>query len=686
MKYRHIAVSDLSEDQAEAELASLELELIHHDHLYFEDDKPEIADADYDALAERNKQIEARFPHLKKKHSRTERVGTTPSGRFPKALHMKPMLSLENAFHEEDLSQFITRVKKGLGGTTAVKFMAEPKIDGLSLSITYKDGQLARAATRGDGITGEDITENVRTIKEIPRTIPCTEEEIEIRGEVYINKADFKALNQTREEEGDALFANPRNAAAGSIRQLSPEITASRPLKFFAYSAVGVVSDIATQESLLNLLKAWGFQVNPLSKPLVDLDDMLHYYDQISNERSSLPYEIDGIVYKVNDFSLQAQLGYVSRAPKWAIAHKFPAEQIKTRIKKIHISVGRTGVLTPLAEVDPVFVGGVRVSKATLHNRDEIDRKDIREGDEVIIQRAGDVIPQIVKSLGSDPRRNPFTFPKSCPICGSHVYQEKDEVALRCSGGLTCSAQLLESLKHFVSKHAFDIDGLGGRKIDDLWDKKLVQSAADIFLLEENNKTTLTPLQNYPGWGSLSVKNLFASINRKRTISFDRFLYALGIRHVGRVTAQLLAAQFGTMKALQEKIELEEALETLTKIEGIGEVVAISILNFLSEDQNKQAIKNLLTHLTIKPTSKVSIESGHFFSGKTIVFTGTMQGISREEAQNKTKLCGGKITNSVSKNTDFVVYGENAGSKLEKAKALGVRVISEDEWKGYLDA
>lgn len=689
--FRSIPVQNLTPEQAEKELKDLETELLYHDKLYFEDDAPVITDAEYDALVRRNTEIERRFPDLVRADSRSARVGIKAAGRFSKAQHMQPMLSLENAFDENDVSQFLKRVRKGLelSDQDTIPIMVEPKIDGLSLALTYKNGFLVRGTTRGDGQEGEDITANVKTIPTIPDKIPYNSTSaLEVRGEVYMNIADFQKLNQQRRDAGEPLFANPRNGAAGSLRQLDPKITASRPLKFFAYGLVTSDTIAHKQSDLLQTLASWGFAITPQAKVCDTLKDLMEVYHQILGTRATLSYEIDGVVYKVNDFEDQKKLGFIARAPKWAIAHKFPAEQAETTLHKITINVGRTGVLTPLAELAPVFIGGVRVSRATLHNQDEIRRKDIREGDRVLLQRAGDVIPQIVRSIPKAGQRSaPFAFPSVCPACGSHIVQEADEVALRCSGGLTCPAQTLERLKHFVSKHAFDIDGLGGKRIDDLWHKGLVQAPSDLFTLETRNKKSLTPLENHPGWGELSVQNLFASIRQKRRIAFDRLIYALGIRHVGRVNAQNLAHHYKTFDQLWHALvqSANPSPDHMRVIEGIGEIVAVSILNFFSETKNQDEMLKLLSQLEIIAPQAVEIRADSFFANKTIVFTGTLSNISREEAQSQTKAKGAKITNSVSKKTDYVVYGADAGSKLEKAKALGVRILSEDEWRRYLD-
>jgi DNA ligase (NAD+) len=687
---RSLYVLDLNESQAKKELKDLEKELAFHDQLYFQEDSPEITDAEYDMLARRNQEIEEKFPHLKRSHSRTNRVGSSPSVRFKKVQHLTPMLSLDNAFHETDLNNFLNRSKKILKvpEEETLSFLAEPKIDGLSCSLRYESGKLVQASTRGDGITGEDITENVKTIKTIPHILKGEAPDlIEVRGEIYIEKKDFQNLNIMREQKGDPLFSNPRNAAAGSVRQLDSTITASRPLKFFAYGITGNdINNIATQKALFSKLKVWGFSINSLSQLCKNLPDMLKFYDKINETRFQISYDIDGVVYKVDSFRDQKTLGFVSRAPRWAIAHKFPAEQAETILNKIIIQVGRTGVLTPVAELEPITVGGVVVARATLHNQDELIRKDVRTGDRVLIQRAGDVIPQIVKSLGPSGKQRglQFEFPKNCPVCGSHIIKEKDEIALRCSGKLTCKAQLLQSLKHFVSKHAFNIEGLGGKRIDYLWEKEFIQNASDIFSLEARNEKFSPPLQKHEGWGAQSTENLFSSIESHRTVSLDRFIYSLGIRHIGRVTAKALAQYYETFEKWWGEVKKScdkesEAYTHLVSLEGVGEIVATSIINFAADPKNNIQIESLFLHLTIQP-DQTKKASHHFFSGKIIVFTGSLSTMPREEAQEKARFLGAKVTNSVSPKTDYVIYGAEAGSKLKKAKQLGISLLTEEEW------
>ncbi len=680
---RPISVNQLTEKEAALELAHLAEELAHHDRLYHEQDAPEITDEAYDALVLRNKQIEERFPHLKRKDSISERVGSQPLGSFKKVTHLKPMLSLDNAFKQEDVEAFLTRCKKLLHQET-LELMAEPKIDGLSAALTYENGRLIQAGTRGNGDVGEDITENVKTIRTIPSSLKGSyfPKKIEVRGEIYLPKQAFLKLNEEREKEGLSVFANPRNAAAGSVRQLDSAITASRPLHFFAYAVVSDEEVAPTQEGLLKLLKDWGFIVNPLIEKCRNEKELMAFYEKINAERSSLDYDIDGVVYKVNTFKDQEALGFIARSPRWALAHKFPAQQATTTLKNILIQVGRTGVLTPVAELEPITVGGVLVSRATLHNEEEIMRKDIRVGDKVLIQRAGDVIPQVVRSLGVEGSRraDPFPFPKRCPVCGSHVVKEVGEVAWRCSGGLICHAQTLEKLRHFVSKHAFNIEGLGHKRIDYFWEKKLIETPADIFTLEQRDRHKVTPLKTEEGWGEQSAKKLFEAIHQRSQVSLDRFIYALGIRHVGQVTAHILAAHYETFEQWWAEMQKETAYETLLTLEGVGEVVATSLKNFAEEPNNVHQMEKLIPHLKILPVRR-KMAGSHPLAGKTLVFTGTLKNMTRDEAQAKARALGAKVTNTVSSQTDYVVAGEAPGSKVQKAKKLGITILDELEWE-----
>ncbi|HEY9163754.1 MAG TPA: NAD-dependent DNA ligase LigA, partial [Magnetovibrio sp.] len=564
----------------------------------------------------------------------------------------------------------------------ALEMVAEPKIDGLSISLRYEHGKLVQAATRGDGEEGEDVTANARTVADIPHELPAgVPDVLEVRGEVYMSKADFFALNERQVAAGDKPFANPRNAAAGSLRQLDSSITARRPLMFFAY-AWGAVShaDWATHADFLERLKAWGFVVNPFTKVCASVADIVAHYDNIANVRSGLDYDIDGVVYKVNRLDWQERLGFVSRAPRWAIAHKFPAEKAETILNAISIQVGRTGVLTPVAELEPITVGGVVVSRATLHNADYIVEKDIRVGDRVRIQRAGDVIPQVVEVVddGHHASRAAFEFPTTCPACGSHAMREKDEAATRCTGGLVCPAQAHERLKHFVSRNAFDIEGLGGKHVVSFFDDGLVKTPGDIFRL------TAAMLEGREGWKDKSIQNLLSAIETKRTIDMPRFVFALGIRQVGQATARLLAKQYGTMERLREAMQGarvigSEALEELLSIDGIGRAMADDLVEFFAEPHNQEVLDDLLQFVTVEPFTAPSTE-GSPVAGKTVVFTGTLETMSRGEAKAKAESLGAKVSGSVSAKTDIVVAGPGAGSKEKRARELGLQVLSEAEW------
>jgi DNA ligase (NAD+) len=569
---------------------------------------------------------------------------------------------------------------------------AEPKIDGLSCSIRYEEGKLVQAATRGDGQTGEDITQNILTIQGIPHQLsgdfPAV---LEVRGEIYMRRDDFQTLNETQEKNGDKTFANPRNAAAGSLRQLDATVTASRPLRLFAY-ALGETSDLLadTQSGIRDRLRDLGFPVTEKTTLTDNIDELLNYHQAIEDQRSEIPYDIDGIVYKVDDLGLQDRLGFVARAPRWAIAHKFAAEKAITRLKNITIQVGRTGTLTPVAELEPVTVGGVVVSRATLHNADELERKDVRVGDMVKIQRAGDVIPQV---LGHIPDARPadaapFEFPAECPECGSLAIREEGEVAYRCTGGLICPAQAVERLKHFVSKGAFDIDGLGDKIIRQFWEKGLIKTPVDIFRLDEINQTLSPPLQQWEGWGDLSVKNLFEAIDTKKTIQIDRFIYALGIRQIGQATSKRLARRYDTFENLQQEMERAadhegDAYQKLINIDDIGPSTADDLIGFFAEPHNKDVVTDLLSILTLTPMPIIE-NDGSPVAGKTVVFTGKLQTMGRGEAKAAAEQKGAKVSGSVSKNTDYVVAGADAGSKLKKANDLGVTVLSEEEWKDLI--
>ncbi|MGR9239997.1 NAD-dependent DNA ligase LigA [Rhizobium leguminosarum] len=706
------AVDTLTIEEAAAELERLAKEIAHHDALYHGKDRPEISDADYDALKRRNDALEARFPELIREDSPSRHVGAAPSVTFSPVIHARPMLSLDNTFSQEDVQDFVAGVYRFLGRLPdqSIAFTAEPKIDGLSMSIRYENGRLVTAATRGDGTTGENVTANIRTIAEIPNELPKgVPAVVEIRGEVYMAKSDFLALNRQMEAEGKQTYVNPRNTAAGSLRQLDAKVTASRKLKFFAY-AWGEMSEMPadTQFSMVQTFKDWGFPVNPLMKRLNSVADILAHYDEIGLERPDLDYDIDGVVYKVDSLELQARLGFRSRSPRWATAHKFPAEQAFTEVEKVEIQVGRTGALTPVARLKPITVGGVVVTNATLHNEDYIkgignsgerirpEEHDIREGDTVIVQRAGDVIPQILdvvmEKRAADAR--PYEFPKTCPVCGSHAVREVNEKTgkmdsvRRCTGGFICRAQATEHLKHFVSRNAFDIEGLGSKQIDFFFENEdaslQIRTAPDIFTLEKRQQQSLTKLENIDGFGKVSVGKLYAAINERRSIALHRFIYALGIRHVGETTAKLLARSYGTYAAFETAMREAETLagdawNDLNAIEGIGEVVARAIVEFYKESRNVEVITRLIEEVTPEEAEQ-PVTTGSPVAGKTVVFTGSLEKFTRDEAKARAESLGAKVAGSVSKKTDIVVAGPGAGSKLDKARELGVQTMDEDEW------
>ncbi|HPF77955.1 MAG TPA: NAD-dependent DNA ligase LigA [Alphaproteobacteria bacterium] len=681
---------DTDYEEARSRHEKLSKQIIRHDERYYQEDTPEISDAEYDALRQELLSIEKKYPDLVTASSPTQKVGAAPAKGFKKIKHSVPMLSLGNVFSEEELKDFIDRIHRFLGIKEGefIDIVAEPKIDGLSCSIRYEKGVLVSAATRGDGYEGEDITANVKTIADVPHKLSGKAPDVlEVRGEVYMTRDDFLALNKAQEQEAKQVFANPRNAAAGSLRQLDPSITAQRPLHFFGY-ALGEVSEPIgqTQWEIRKALKAFGFVEAEPSVLCQSIKDILEYYQSVNDQRPDLNYEIDGVVYKVNRLDYQERLGFVSRAPRWATAHKFPAEQAVTIINDIDIQVGRTGVLTPVARLEPITVGGVVVSNATLHNEDEINRKDIRIGDHVTIQRAGDVIPQVVNVLLEKRKKEskPFEFPHECPVCHSTAIREEGEVAWRCTGGLICDAQAVERLKHFVSRLAFDIDGMGAKIIQQFWEEGLVKTPADIFTLEERDKGSLTPLRAKEGWGELSAKNLFKAINDRRQIPFNRFIYALGIRQIGEATAKRLAGAYGDLKtlkaAMSEAQDREsQAYQDLINIEDVGPSTADDLIGFFAEDHNKAVLKDLEAQLEIQPYALPS-QSDSPVAGKVVVFTGTLSKITRAEAKAKAESLGAKVAGSVSKKTDYVIAGEDAGSKLKKATELGVAVLSEEEW------
>jgi DNA ligase (NAD+) len=689
------AVETLSPLEARAEHARLGQEIAEHDRLYYQNDAPAISDADYDALRRRYEALEKAFPALATADSLTKKVGAAPAEKFSKVKHAVPMLSLGNVFSEEEAHDFVARVKRflGMAEDSLLSVTAEPKIDGLSCTLRYARGRLVQAATRGDGFEGEDVTANIRTIGEIPSELPGGAPQVlEARGEVYMTHEDFRALNERQAAAGKPLFANPRNAAAGSLRQLDPAITAGRPLRFFAYAWGELSAPLAeTQMGVVETFKAFGFPTNPLMVRCAGVAEMLAHYRRIEAQRATLGYDIDGVVYKVDDLALQTRLGFVSRAPRWAVAHKFPAEQATTRILGIDVQVGRTGALTPVARLEPVTVGGVVVSNATLHNEDEIARKDVRIGDMVVVQRAGDVIPQIVETLiDKRPAEGlpKYEFPHACPRCGSAALREIDEktgeadVVRRCTGGLACPAQAVERLKHFCSRNAMDIEGLGDKQIEQFFEAGLIKNAADIFTLEARDRESLTKIKNREGFGETSVRNLFAAIEARRVIPVNRFLYALGIRHIGETNAKRLARQFADFAALRdaarEAAPGTEARARFDAIDGVGPVVTESLYDFFAEPHNNDVVDALLRQVTLEPMPQV--EAASPVAGKTVVFTGSLTRLTRDEAKAQAERFGAKVSGSVSKKTDLVVAGADAGSKLTKARELGVEVISEDEW------
>lgn len=666
-----------------AEVEALRAQLARHDILYHQQDAPEISDAEYDLLKRRLDKIERDNPGLFDKDSPTQKVGATPLKDFAKVRHAVPMLSLSNAFSDEDVADFIERLRKflNLPADAEIGILAEPKIDGLSCSLRYESGKLVQASTRGDGEEGEDVTANIRTMATVPQQLPKDVPDVlEVRGEVYMTRADFALLNKAQEAEGAKIFANPRNGAAGSLRQLDPSITARRPLRFFGYALGETSAPISeTQDGVRQKLAGWGFDIPLPSTVEADAAGLIAFHAGIYSRRSEIPYDLDGIVYKVNRIDYQKRLGFISRSPRWATAHKFAAEQAETTINKIVIQVGRTGTLTPVAELEPVNVGGVIVSRATLHNEDEIARKGAYAGARIIIQRAGDVIPQVVKVLNPDPAKV-FSFPKQCPECGSLAIREEDEAAIRCTGGLICPAQAVERLKHFVSKYAFDIDGLGDKIVREFFDENIVKTPGDIFRLKQHADA----LRTREGWGELSVRNLLEAIEDKRTISFDRFIYALGIRQIGQATARKLAANYQNLQNLREQMQAAShhdgtPYQELTNIQDIGPAVAEDLIAFFAERHNLDVLNDLETELQIKDFERIATTQSAV-TGKTVVFTGKLSRMGRDEAKAQAESLGAKVGGSVSKNTDYLVAGEDAGSKIKKAAELGVTTLTEDEW------
>ncbi len=742
------AIEGLSEADAAAELAALAETLLRANQDYHAEDAPQLSDAEYDRLKQRNAAVEAAFPHLKRADSPSDQVGAAPSDGFSKVAHAQRMLSLGNAFDAAGITEFDARIRKylGLGPDAPLRYTAEPKIDGLSLSLRYENGALVQAATRGDGAVGENVTANARTIGDIPTRITGAPELLEVRGEVYMSHADFAALNTRQSEAGTKTFANPRNAAAGSLRQLDPSITRSRPLRFFAYAWGALSGPLAeTQKAAIDRLAAFGFQTNPLTVLCDGPDEMLAHYATIEQQRASLGYDIDGVVYKVDDLALQHRLGFRSTTPRWAIAHKFPAELAWTRLEAIDIQVGRTGALSPVARLTPVTVGGVVVSNATLHNEDYIagrdstgreirDGKDIRVGDWVQVYRAGDVIPKVADvDLSKRPANaEPYVFPETCPECGSDAIREEGDAVRRCSGGLICPAQAVEKLKHFVSRGAFDIEGLGAKQIEMFYhdDQLPVRTPADIFSLEARDVRNLTKLANRDGSGETSARNLFAAIKERRSVPLGRVIFALGIRHVGEVAAADLARHYGSWAALAEAVDLAgpaaerqlqadraEARERqaavqegrrarikpvrdavwdgldpaahaawadLTGIDGIGVTVAVALVTSFQQAAERASIDALVAELSIKDAAAPEV-TGSPVAGKTVVFTGTLEKMTRAEAKARAEALGARVSGSVSAKTDIVIAGPGAGSKARKATDLGVEILDEDGWLALID-
>ncbi|MGE0409146.1 MAG: NAD-dependent DNA ligase LigA [Amphiplicatus sp.] len=703
-KLETIPVKDLAPEEAEAELARLAGAIARADEAYYAKDAPVMTDAEYDALRRRNLLIEKRFPKLKRADSPSDKIGAPPSTKFEKVRHARAMLSLDNLFNEGDVRDFAARVARFLKLDAPPAFTAEPKIDGASMSLRYEKGVLVLAATRGDGEEGENVTANMLTVGDVPKRLKDAPEVFEARGEIYMSHEDFAALNARLEAEGEEVFANPRNAAAGSLRQLDAAITASRPLRFFAYAWGETSAPLApTQMEAVARLRKMGFSVTSLMARCETVEEMLAHYAKIESRRADLGYDIDGVVYKVDRLDFQERLGFVSRAPRWAAAHKFPAEKATTVIDAVDIQVGRTGKLTPVARLKPVTVGGVVVANATLHNEDEIERKDVHLGDTVVIQRAGDVIPQIVEVVKAKRSKGAkkYEFPERCPVCGSHAVREEGEVDRRCTGGLVCRAQVVERLRHFVSRNAFDIEGLGIKQIEAFHEAGYIKEPADIFTLERRQRKGEIDLYRYeldedgarkrdkngkekPPTNRKSVDNLFAAINERRTVSLPRFINALGIRHVGETNARLFAIAYETFDAFRAAArkavdEESAAYKEMLEIDGVGALVARGVTDFFAEPQNEEALDRLLKE-THSETMARPAASGSKVAGKTVVFTGSLELFTRDEAKARAQALGAKVSGSVSAKTDYVVAGPGAGSKLKIAKDLGVKVLTEDEW------
>lgn len=684
-------IANMSEQEAKAELARLAAEIAKSDAAYYQHDDPYLTDSEYDELKRLNEQIEAKFPHLIRADSPSKRVGSPVKSEFGKVELKVPMLSLADIFSESELFEFVKSVQRFLNTSDDIEFTSEPKMDGLSFSARYENGVLVCGSTRGDGKIGENITDNLKTVVGLPHKVfaPDFPKIIELRGEVYMSKADFMELNAKNAAENKKPFANPRNAAAGSLRQLDANITKQRKLSLLVYTW-GEVSEILwrSQSEFLQKVKEWGFPINPYNRLCRNVREIADSYESLEQTRADLPYDIDGIVYKVNSLALQNRLGFLTRTPRWAIAHKFPAEKAITRINNIRIQVGRTGALTPVADLEPINVGGVIVAHATLHNEDEIKRKDIRIGDYVVIQRAGDVIPQVLsvekerRSAGSAE----YDFPHYCPECGAHAIREEDEAVRRCTGGLSCPAQAIERLKHFVSREAFNIEGLGSKIIEQFFNEGILRSPADIFSLERRNFGSDDlfstgeglHLENREGWGKKSAENLFRAINERRNITLPRFIYALGIRQVGAATSLLIAQNYGSFANFMQQMQAEN-LEKLLSIDGIGEAMAKDIVEFFKEAHNIKIINELLSEVKVADFQDTANHNSPL-SGKTVVFTGTLENMTRAEAKAKALGMGAKVAGSVSAHTDYVIMGADAGSKAKKAQELGVKILSEAEF------
>lgn len=685
-----IEISTISEEKARQELERIAKEIAKADDAYYQKDDPYLTDAEYDELKRINEKLEQKFPHLIRADSPSKRIGAPVKSDFRKVVHSIPMLSLGDIFNEEELIDFVKGIQRFLNTDQNIDFTAEPKMDGLSFSARYEQGRLVSGATRGDGKIGEDITDNLKTIVGLPHFVDAADfpKIMELRGEVYMSKADFFELNAKNAAENKKLFANPRNAAAGSLRQLDANITKKRKLSLLVYSW-GEVSDMfwQSQSEFLETIQRWGFPINPYNRLCHNLDEIINSYETLLNTRADLPYDIDGIVYKVNSLVLQNRLGFLTRTPRWAIAHKFPAEKAITRINNIRIQVGRTGALTPVADLEPVNVGGVMVAHATLHNEDEIKRKDIRIGDYVNIQRAGDVIPQILSVVSErrSEKAKEFEFPQICPECGAHAVREEDEAVRRCTGGLSCPAQAIERIKHFVSREAFNIEGLGGKIIEQFFAEGILTNPADIFTLQvRNNGNDLFSdadglhLENREGWGKKSVDNLFKAINDRRLISLPRFIYALGIRQIGAATSLLIAKNYGSL--MQFMTEMQKGnIDKLISIDGIGATMAHDVTEFFKEKHNLLIIQKLLEEVRVEDFVDDTIYDSPL-SGKTVVFTGTLANLTRAEAKAKAQSLGAKVAGSVSAHTDYVIMGADAGSKAKKAQEIGITILNEEEF------